>query len=78
MGQDQGVSGSNDAVQLTPWDALSEFATRLADAGHLVAQILHCGHIPVSEWSHDSHTAALHSNHDADCVVTSDGVRHTP
>jgi hypothetical protein len=63
---------------MTPWQALNEFATRLADEGHAVCQIHHRGQIPLADWSHDSHTATLISGAEADCVVLSDGSVHAP
>lgn len=57
------------------WDRLDELAVRLADTGGLVSAIRCREVIPVAEWSHDSHTAALHPHADEDSVLLSNGVR---
>lgn len=80
---DQGSdSQTRPAFEFVParrltFDELAVLAHTLSLQGHLVTQIHHREQAP-EIWRFGDIGAATHSGADADYVVTSDGVRHTP
>lgn len=57
------------------FEQLEKLAESLSDAGQVVTQIHHLGQ--GREWSYWGVGCTTISNADADCVVTTDGKRHT-
>lgn len=56
---------------------MNQLALSLAERGHLVTQIKHQAKANCPEWEFNGQGAALHWYAEEDCVITSDGKKHT-